>query len=84
MQSGKHNVIHKTYPIRRSNAIHADRLTPKSRCTYRNYYIVFVCIEHSVCVEHATCCLAFRGSRPVIGNQAYCNCYFNSIRVLVI
>lgn len=54
----------------KSNAIHADRLTSKPRCIHRSYYIVFVCIEHAVGVEHATCCLAFRGSRPVIGDPS--------------
>lgn len=44
-----------------------------------------LCAPSMLCVEHATCCLAFRGSRPVIGDQAYCNSlYFKSIRVLVI
>lgn len=54
-----------TCRYQRNNAIHADGLTPKLHLPQVTLYL---CASSMLCVKHATCCLAFRGSHPVIGD----------------
>lgn len=75
----------KTYPTcryRRSNAIHADRLTPKSRCTHRK---LLHCVHRACCVLNMRR-VVWRFVEVVLLSEPklIATCYFKSIRVLVI